>query len=167
MLYDWSCCSSACLSIAFQENAKNYYFVSSTKPALHGVTFRIYIYTHIYVDTPLSLSLSPYISLPLHVLQFACQVAHRFALLFLANSKPSPFPWDASLQTMPMLGPVFFKQCLLWAMWIPIHHYKLPVCISLSICFSIRFSITKVNTFGYLDPHGLPPIHVKHSANSG
>ena len=31
--------TNACLSIAFQENAKNYYFVNSTKPALHGVTF--------------------------------------------------------------------------------------------------------------------------------
>ena len=38
--------TNACISIAFQENAKNYYFVNSTKPALHGVTFRIYIYKY-------------------------------------------------------------------------------------------------------------------------
>ena len=39
--------TNACLSIAFQENAKNYYFVNSTKPALHGVTFCIYIYMYV------------------------------------------------------------------------------------------------------------------------
>ena len=42
--------TNACLSIAFQENAKNYYFVNSTKPALHGVTFCIYIYIHTHMS---------------------------------------------------------------------------------------------------------------------
>ena len=39
--------TNACFSIAFQENAKNYYFVNSTKPALHGVTFCIFICIYI------------------------------------------------------------------------------------------------------------------------
>ena len=47
--------TNACLSVAFQENAKNYYFVNSTKPALHGVTFCICIYIYTYNFTYLDI----------------------------------------------------------------------------------------------------------------